>query len=94
MEQYNWIIAISNSDADNILIAKFHGNKEEVKEKLLEFINKDRENNADLWDHGCETVNEITAKDNGGFDLYGYGSYVSHHIDYAAKEVSHILTIC
>lgn len=87
----DWIIAVCNTGGDGVAIYRFRGTTEEVKEKMMELINADREKDADIWEHGTESVDEIRAVDNGlGYELYGYGNYYDYHIDYTAKEFAHI----
>ena len=91
MDRYDWIIGICNTGADGVVILRFRGSINEMKEKLLSFIKEDRENDNECWDYGCEEIDDIWAVDNGlGYELYGYASYLDYHIDYTAKEFSHI----
>lgn len=92
MNSYDWIIAKCNTAEDGVNIYRFRGTIEEAKEKLLELIETDRENDeSNSWEHGSEKAGDIDAVDNGlGFELYGYGNYSDHHIDYTAKEFAHL----
>ena len=91
MNMYNWIIGICNTGADGVVIYRFRGSIDEMKEKLLSLINKDRNEDSENWDYGCESIDDIRAEDNGlGYELYGYGCYYDYHIDYTAKEFAHV----
>ena len=91
MDNYDWIIGICSSGADGVKIYMFRGTKEEVKEKLLTLITEDKNNDEDNWDFGCESIDDIRDEYNGlGYEFYGYGCYHDYHIDYTAKEFSHV----
>lgn len=92
MDRYDWIIAACSSAATGVAICRFYGSIEETKEKLVSLILEDK-NDADenSWSCGSETIDEIDAVDNGvGFELCGYATYNDYHIEYTAKEFSHI----
>ena len=94
VDLYDWLIAIANSAADGVAIFKFRGTKDEVKEKLLSLIKKDRSNDTENWSYGCECVEDLTSLDNGlGYEWSGYATYSEYHIDYVAKELSYIQII-
>ena len=61
-----------------------------MKQKLLSLINDDRRNDENLWDCGCECLEDIMADDKDGYAFYGWGCYHDYHIDYSAKEFSQI----
>ena len=91
MERYDWIIGVCNTGADGVILYRFYGSKDDVKQKLLSLINYDRRNDEGGWDFGCECLEDIVVEDNGsGYELYGYGCYYDYHIDYSAKEFSRI----
>ena len=91
MDRYDWIIGLCNTSADGVKIYRFRGSIEETKEKLLFLIKEDRDNDEEAWEYGSEETEDIRAEDNGfGYELYGYGCYSDYHIDYTAKELSHI----
>lgn len=91
MESYDWIIGICYSDADGVKLYRFRGDKNEMINKLLSLIAKDRENNEESWYYGCECRDDIRVEDNGlGYELYGYGCYYNYYIDYTAKVFAHI----
>ena len=90
MDRYDWIINISNTESCGE-IYRFFGSKDEVKEKLMSLINKDRENDIDNWDYGCESIDEIEAVDNGsGYELFGENVFYNYSIHYTAQELSHV----
>lgn len=94
MNNYDWIIGICYTEANGIKLLRFRGSIEEMKEKLLALINEDRHRDKNCWYDGCETVDDVSAEDNGlGYELYGYGTYDTYSIQYTAKALSHIETI-
>lgn len=94
MERYDWIIGICSSGADGVCLFRFRGSKEELKNKLIAFIKEDRAKDEDNWDFGCETADDIRDESTGtGYEFYGYGCYHDYHIDYTAKEISHVETV-
>ena len=95
MDRYDWIIGVCSSGSDGVKLYRFYGSKDEVKQKMLSMINEDRHNNEDLWDFGCESVDDIADEYNGtGYEFYGYSCYADYHIDYTAKEFAHIDSVC
>ena len=92
MDRYDWIIGVCSSEASGVRLLRYRGSIIETKEKLLSLIAEDRANDdKEAWDHGCETVDDISSEDNGlGYELYGYGQYQDYHIEYTAKEFAHI----
>lgn len=92
--KYNWIIATCITDADGINIYRFHGTIHETKEKILSMIKEDVENDAENYEHGSESVEDIKSVDSGlNHELYGYSCFSNYHIDYTAKEVNYIRSI-
>lgn len=61
---------------------RFIGTKEEVKRKLLDMIQEDREEDKVNWEYGTETVDDV--QDRGCLEFYAYGCYSDYHIDYSA----------
>ena len=91
MDRYDWIIGICNSGRDGVELLRYYGSKNEIKEKLVSLIKADQAMDIDVWEYGCESVDDIQIEDNGcGYELYGYGNYIDYHIDYTAKEFSKI----
>lgn len=91
MERYDWIIGVSNTEADGVALFRFRGTKDEIKQKLADLVNEDKERDEEHWDYGCETVLNIVDESNGCGWLYqAYGIYSGYHIDYTAKEFSHV----
>jgi hypothetical protein len=78
-----WLIGISGTDMDDVMIHKFCGTLEEVKEHLVSLVRRDRINGYDIWEDGSLTPSDITVMGDTG-RLYAYGSYVDHHNDYTA----------
>ena len=94
MERYDWIIGICSSGADGVDLYRFRGSKNDVKKKLLSLINEDRANDEECWDYGCESLDDICINDNGlGYELSGYGCYADYHIEYTAKEFTHVVSL-
>lgn len=92
--EYDWIIGVCCTECDGVSIYKFRGTIQETKEKILSMIKEDIECDKENYAHGSENITDIHAVDNGlGYELYGYGCYENYHIDYTAKEVSHIENI-
>lgn len=86
---YDWIIGICNSANDGVKLLRFYGTKDDVKEKLLQLVLEDRENDSENWDFGCETLEHIQ-DEHYGYEFYGYGCYHDYHIDYTAREFAHV----
>lgn len=88
-EQTEWIIGICSSEADGVSIGKFTGTNAQIREKLFQLVQEDRENDKDNWTHGTtekDMVQDVGIQ--GIREFYAYGSYHNYHIDYTAKEVS------
>ena len=87
----DWIIGISCSEAEGVRLYSFSGTISQVKEKLVSLVKEDRENDFESYDCGTEKVEEISDFSNGGnYELYAFANYSDYHIDYTAKELSHI----
>jgi len=90
-DRYDWIIGTCNSAENGVKLFLFRGTIQDTKEKLLELVNTDKAKDSDIWEYGTENVEFVDAVDNGlGYELYAYGNYVDHHIDYTAKEYAHV----
>ena len=71
-----------------------------MENKIIEITNnsqqiekcfKDRENDIDNWDYGCECIDEIEVADNGlGYELFGENVFYNYSIHYTAKELSRV----
>ena len=86
-----WIIGVCNTDCDGVDLFTFCGTEEEMKEKLVEMVRYDKEND-DSYDFGTESSDEIRTVCKGGdLELYAYGNYCNYHIDYTAKRLKDIL---
>lgn len=91
MNNYDWLIGISNSEVDGVSLLRFRGTKKEIQQKLSDLVNEDKEKDVEHWDYGCETVLNIVDNSNGCGWLYqAYGCYSNYHIDYTAIDFSHI----
>ncbi len=82
MEETNYIIGICCTDADGVKLFKTCGTKEEIKNLLVNCVKKDRQNDEEGWDYGCESTAEVTEEENGC--LNAYATYHDYHIDYTA----------
>ena len=89
----DWIIGICNSAENGVKVHRFRGSIQEAKEKLLELVNKDRAENSDTWEYGTEDAESVDAVDGLGYELYAYGNYIDHHMEYTAKEYAHVESI-
>lgn len=91
-QSYDWVIGICNSAADGVTIYRFYGTKYDVKQKLLFLVLKDKKNDEENWEYGTESIEDVRDEDNGlGYEWCAYGNYSDYHIDYTAKEWSHIV---
>ncbi len=62
-----------------------------IKKRLLRLIEEDKKKDKENWEHGSETVAEISDESNGEETcFYGYGSYSYYQIDYTAEILSNI----
>ena len=84
MEKKFWIIAVANTAADGVFLAKFVGTKEQVIKKLSEMMREDQENDLESFDYagdlGIPEVNEYG-------DIYGCNVFSDYHIDYTASSL-------
>ena len=71
----NWLIGISNTDADD---------KKRVKELLVKLAAQDREKDPDGYDHGTELVEHV--QEDGPHKYQAYTIFADSHIDYTAQE--------
>lgn len=84
----NWIIAICSTEASGVKLLKFTGTLSDIKSKLLDLINSDKENDIDNWDCGSETLEDLECEND--TELYGYNQYTEYHIEYTAKVAAYI----
>lgn len=90
MEIMDWIIGISISEVDGIELYSFTGTISQAKEKLIALVREDKENDFS-YDYGTEKIEDILDFSNGGnYEFYASATYSDYHIDYTAKELSHI----
>lgn len=87
----DWIIGVSGSDMDDVVVYKFTGTDDDAGRKLLEMVNHDRGCDPDNWDFGTENAKDVSVYPNG--KLYAYGCYSNCHIDYTATPIENILAI-
>lgn len=86
----DWIIAIANTSSDGVVIHKFNGTENDVKELLVDFAYADSINDIESFDCGTETIDDI---ENNGTELNAYGIYDDYHIDYTAIKLDKIAVI-
>lgn len=89
----DWIIAIGGSDVDGNILYKFTGTAKEAKKKLMDTVLRDREDNAEDFDHGTSDMENIIQVDDCENEFYAYNCFFSYHIDYTIKAVSEISDI-
>lgn len=83
-ETKNWIVGICSSACDGVITYRVTGSEEQVKKHLLNLVNEDRDHDDEMnWEHGTETLSDITENEKG---WYAYGCYSDYHIDYSAIE--------
>lgn len=83
----DWIVTISSSEADGIVLNRFHGTKNEVKSLLMDMINHDKSNDEDSFDYATEDIADI---EDDGKELNAYATYSDYHIDYTAIKTCDI----
>jgi hypothetical protein len=84
----DWIIAVCSSGSEGVYLSKFHGDDDEVKQKLYELLCEDKEYDKS-YDYGCESVDDIENLYSCS-EYYAYAVYNDHHIDYTARELADI----
>ncbi len=84
----DWIIAVSNSKADGVVINRFYGTEQEVKELLIRMVQEDRENDEESFE--CSTEEPEDVEDCGSGTLNASATYTHYHIDYTAKEWAYV----
>ena len=78
----DWIITEGNSENDGTEVHRFFGSEAEVKMLLLQLVRESRENDADNYENGTESEEEIASYRPGRLDAYA--SFSSYHIDFTA----------
>lgn len=80
----DWLIGISNTDADGVTMYRFRGTRKDVKELLVKLAAQDREKDPDGYDHGTELVEHV--QEDGPHKYQAYTVFADLHIDYTAQE--------
>lgn len=80
----DWLIGISNTDADGVTMYRFRGTRKDVKELLVKLAAQDREKDPDGYDHGTELVEHV--QEDGPHKYQAYTVFADSHIDYTAQE--------
>lgn len=88
MNRTDWIIAIANSASDGIIIRRFFGTEDEVKNLLVCLVVEDKENDEDGYEYGTESSADVETDGIGRFNAYA--TYSDYHIDYSAEEFSRL----
>lgn len=83
--KYKWVIGICDTEGDGVDLVGFYGTEDEMKAKLVEMVQNDREY-SDSYVGGTESVDEVAVRYS-GTELYACGSYSCYHIDYSAKRL-------
>lgn len=83
----DWIIAVANSEADEVEIHRFYGSESDLKKVLLNFVKRDRNSDLESFDYGTESIDEIESN---GVTLNAMATYYDYHINYTAIEFSRI----
>ena len=87
-----WIIGLGGSELDDVIVYKFTGTTEDAKQKLIDLINKERENHdPDDWEFGCDSVEDVATCSGG--KLYAYGCWRNFHTDYTATPLDIVESI-
>lgn len=80
----DWLIGISNTDADSVTMYRFRGTRKDVKELLVKLAAQDREKDPDGYDHGTELVEHV--QEDGPHKYQAYTVFADSRIDYTAQE--------
>lgn len=86
-----WIIGKCCSEEDGISFYRFTGTKTETKQKMVDMVLQDKENNIDEYDYGSESIDNIMEYLD--YQLEGTGVYSSYHIDYSAEPLKRITSL-
>ena len=86
-----WIIGKCCSEEDGISFYRFTGTKTETKQKMVDMVLQDKENNIDEYDYGSESIDDIMEYLD--YQLEGTGVYSSYHIDYSAEPLKRITSL-
>lgn len=89
----DWIIAIGGSDVDGNILYKFTGTAKEAKKKLMDIVLRDREDNAEDFDHGTSDMENIIQVDDCENEFYAYNCFFSYRVDYIIKSLCEIQNV-
>lgn len=85
----DWIVGISGSDMDDVIVKVVTGTTDAVKRHLLmEVQNIRADGEYDDWDSGAETVDDINVHDDG--KLYTCACFRDCHFDLTATPMSNV----
>lgn len=85
-QSLTWIVAIGNSEVDNVITEIIKGNKSQAKTYLADLAKEDRDMGDEAqWDAGTENPSEVEEREDGS--LYANGMYRNYHIDYIARPM-------
>ena len=85
----DWIIITYDTGSEFTSIYRFFGNDTDVKQKLCNLVTKDRKMHEDIWDYGCEAIEDVIETRN-GHEYQASAIYSDHRIDYTAREFTSI----
>lgn len=84
----DWIIGIGGTNLDGVILYKFNGTVQEVKQKLLDMVKEDKASDIENWDFGTEILSEVLDQTGVENEFYAYGCYYDYHIDYTARKLN------
>ncbi|MBQ6416372.1 MAG: hypothetical protein IJJ65_09005, partial [Butyrivibrio sp.] len=85
----DWIVGISGSDMDDVIVKVITGTTDAVKRHLLmEVQNIRADGEDDWWDSGTEKVEDIKVRDDG--KLYACACFSDCHFDLTATPMSNV----
>ena len=91
-KENTWIVAIGNSEINNVITELVKGNKAQVKTYLADLVKEDRDMGDEAqWVDGTERPADVEEREDG--TLYADGKYKSYHIDYVARLVDKVKEI-
>lgn len=82
-----WIIAISCTETDGVLVQKFDGTENQIKRLLVKLVKKDKAFDKESFDYGTECIDDVQGE---GKFLEAYAVYNDYHIDYTAIKIDDV----
>lgn len=91
-EVKDWIIGISGSNMDDVVVYTYKGTKDQVKEVLLRIAlrnaQEETKNDPHYFDFGTTDIDEVRELPNGRF--YAFNCFTDCHEDYTATPVESV----